>query len=210
MRLNGTWNHRIVMSALCGLVVLMSNFASWAFQPQTNANGIGWESASAEAWSGSFQSNSSGAVLHAVGASDTSVDTVNGNGVTAYIGLLDPILPGGPGDTPTPTETETVTETVTVTVTVTATEIGPTMTETPTVTPGGPTFTPTPCVAAMNDEDYDLNNDGFIDARDLIALVEIIETGIGNPFDLNCDGVTNEADLIQFSKEWKIELPAGP
>jgi hypothetical protein len=84
------------------------------------------------------------------------------------------------------------------------------MTETPTATPGGPTFTPTPCVVAMADEDYDLNHDGFIDARDLIALVEIIETGIGNPFDLNCDGVTNEADLIQFSKEWKIEIPVGP
>ncbi|MCA9433890.1 MAG: hypothetical protein KC940_25435 [Candidatus Omnitrophica bacterium] len=171
----------------------MSSFDSWAFQPQSNGNGVRWESASAEAWSGSFQTNGSGAVLHAAGASGTSVDTVNGNGVTAYIGLLDPILPGG-GDTPTPTETE----------------MGPTMTETPTVTPGGPTFTPTPCVVAMSDEDYDLNGDGFIDAKDLIAFIEIIETGVGNPFDLNCDGFTNEADLIQFSKEWKIELPSGP
>jgi len=180
------------------MTFLLSSYNTWAFQPQTNANGIRWESASAEAWSGSSQSNSSGAVLELAGAADSSVDTVNGNGVTAYIGLLDPILPGGPGDTPTPTETAT------------ATEIGPTMTETPTVTPGGPTFTPTPCVAAMNDEDYDLNEDGFIDARDLIVLIEIIETGVGNPFDLNCDGVTDEADLIQFSKEWKIEIPAGP
>lgn len=193
-------NQRVVQCTInpTVLVVLLilAGSTSYAFEPQTNPNGVSWESASAEAWSGTFQSNGTGAVLQAAGASDTSVDTVNGNGVTAYIGLLDPILPGGAGDTPTPTAT--------------ATGTGPTMTETPTVTPGGPTLTQTPCVAAMNDEDYDLNDDGFIDARDLISLIEIIETGIGNPFDLNCDGVTNEADLILFSQEWKINLPAGP
>lgn len=150
-------------SLICGILLLLPLSGSWGFEPQSNANGVRWESSSAEAWSGSYQTNSSGAVLNTAGAFDSSVDTVNGNGVVAYIGLLDPIGSGGPGDTPTPTMTGTPP---------TPTETGtpPTVTETPTITPGGPTLTPTSCVVAMDDEDYDLNGDGFIDARDLIGL----------------------------------------
>ena len=174
----------LVQTLLAEFLIVLAASQSWAFFPQTNANNIRWESASAEAWSGDFQSNTSGAVLHSAGTSDSSVDTTNSDGVTAYIGLLEPVH-GAPGNTPTPTATATL-------------------------TPGGPTPTPTTCVAAMTDRDYDLNEDGVIDARDLLSLIDIIETGGGNPFDLNCDGVTNETDLIEFSEKWKIEIPAGP
>ena len=187
-----------------------------AFTPQQNTNGVSWVSASAEAWSGSGQVGPSGSTVHLAGAFDSSVDTTDGAGVVAYIGLLDPIGPGEeatptptggePSVTPTPTATGGEPE---VTSTPTATDGEPEVTPTPTATGEEPGKTPTPtqCEVASDDADYDLNGDEIIDARDLLLLIEAIDAGDGNPYDLNCDGVTNDLDLVQFSGVWKVDLP---
>lgn len=170
--------------------------AGWAaFTPSTNGNGVSWVSASAESWSGSAQTRASdGAVLHLAGAFDTSVDTMNGAGVTGYLGLLDPILAIA-DDTPTPTET------------VTFTPGGPTLTFTPTITPGGPTLTPTTCMGALADADFNLDGVNGIDSRDLLLLYAALKEGTGNPYDFDCDDMTDILDLIRFSQRWKIANP---
>lgn len=124
-----------------------------AFTPSENGNGVRWESASSETWSGSTQTSSEGVTLQLAGAFDKSVDTVNGNGVTGYLGLLDPIL-------------ELVV-----------------------------------CVGI----DFNLDGINGIDAHDLLLLYVAIIDGSGNPYDLDCNGVTDILDLIQFSQHWKAE-----
>jgi len=177
--------------------------AAAAFAPQQNGNGVSWVSASAEAWSGSGQVGPSGATVHLAGAFDSSVDTTNGSGAVAYIGLLDPIS-GIEEETPTPTPEGGVD-----TPTPTFTPDGGADTPTPTPTGGEPGETPTPteCHVAVEDSDYNLDGINGIDARDLLLLIEAIDAGVGNPYDLNCDGATNDLDLIQFCRVWKIELP---
>lgn len=178
------------------LLAALTASSGWAaFTPSTNGNGVSWVSASAESWSGSAQTRASdGAVLHLAGAFDTSVDTTNGEGVTGYLGLLDPILEVAP-DTPTPTET------------VTFTPGGPTLTFTPTITPGGPSPTSTICVVAALDAEFNLDGVNGIDSRDLLLLYAALKEGTGNPYDFDCDEMTDILDLIRFSQKWKVELP---
>lgn len=166
-----------------------------AFTPSTNGHGVAWVSESAEGWSGDAQTNGSGMIVHLAGAFDQSVDTSNGVGITAYVGLLDPIAPQL--DTPTPTLTLTSTETPTETM------LTPTLSLTPTVTPTVTLLTLTPTnTCSTADASYDLTGDGEVDARDLIALLASVEDGT-NLYDLNCDGITDERDLRAFSAKWK-------
>jgi len=71
--------------------LILFSYSGYAFEPSENGAGVRWVSASAESWSGSFQTNGSGANAHLAGAYDASVDTTNGDGVLAMIGLLDGI-----------------------------------------------------------------------------------------------------------------------
>ncbi|MCA9446112.1 MAG: VWA domain-containing protein, partial [Candidatus Omnitrophica bacterium] len=88
--------------------------------------------------------------------------------------------------TPTPTDTSTIT---------------PTPTETS--TPGTPTATPTVC--DVGDEDYDLDGNRQVDARDLLMLLEAIAAGEQIP-DFNCDSLCNELDLFLMAEKWGIEF----
>jgi len=122
---------------------------------------------------------------------------------------------GGPTDTPSGTFTASLTpEGPTFTFTPTNTLGGdPTETETQTatftvtITPGGATLTPTLCIPTDSVADCDLNNDGEIDALDLIMILEGILDGTGNPFDFDCNGETSDTDLIRFSEKWGEEIP---
>ena len=68
------------------IVLLFLSPGLMAFSPQQNPDGVVWQSSSAEAWSGSAQANASGGGAHLAGAFDSSVDTLNTEGVTAYLG----------------------------------------------------------------------------------------------------------------------------
>lgn len=124
-----------------------------AFTPSVNGNGVRWESASSEAWSGSSQTITGAVTLQLAGAFDQSVDTVNGNGVTGYLGLLDPIRK----------------------------------------------------LAECVGIDFNLDGINGIDARDLLLLYSAIRIGSGNPYDLDCNGVTDILDLIVFVQHWQSE-----
>ncbi len=166
----------VVVSAVLGL---LSGLAATAFTPSTNSKGVTWVSESAEGWSGAALSNNTGAILHLAGAFDSSPDATNHAGVTAHLGLLDPVptLPV----TPTPVRTSTPTRTAT----------------------RGTTSTPT-STCPVDESSFDLDGDGQVNARDLIVLLTSIKAGT-NLHDLNCDGVTDEADLQAFSVKWQIK-----
>ena len=101
------------------------------------------------------------------------------------------------GPTPTATLTETpsntpdgATETFTSTPTIT-------QTVTPTITPTGSPPTPTPCI----ENNADLNNDGTINAKDIIELYYQLLGGdphFGIGADMNCDGELNSLDVFLF------------
>lgn len=107
-----------------------------------------------------------------------------------------PSLTPTPSRTPTgPTATPTTTPTgPTPTVPVT------TPTSTPTATSTGPTPTgPTPTPGCS--PDYDLNEDGHIDAADLLLFIRHTHGGDLRS-DFNCDGGVDAADLFLFSQHW--------
>ena len=115
--------------------------------------------------------------------------------------------PGGPTATMTAVVTPTLSNTPGgPTFTPTMTGIGPADTPTPSETPGGPTRTPTLCETASFDEDYDLNSDGIINAIDLLLLIDDVYNG-NIAHDLNCDGQTNDLDIVEFSERWGIDIP---
>ncbi|MCG3198186.1 MAG: hypothetical protein HUU16_13300 [Candidatus Omnitrophica bacterium] len=202
-------------------MVVAFAFGAWsgipglAFAPSTNGSGVAWVSESAEGWAGSAQTDGSGSSVHLTGTFGPSVDTHNGVGVTAYIGLLDPIavLEEPPTPTFSPSSTETPTEMIpTVTLSLTPTGLfatpSPTDTQpmisTPTLTPTGTSLTLTPTESCLvTDRSYDLNEDGIVDAEDLIALLTSVREGT-SLYDLNCDGVTDDLDLRVFSVKWRI------
>lgn len=115
-----------------------------------------------------------------------------------------PTVTATPTPSPTGTQTPTITATPSSTVPLAPTSTQ-TITETPTIThtPNGsetttPTLTPTGTCAP----DYDLSGDSEIDARDLLALLDLI--GSASPTaDFNCDGAVDGLDLIAFSSNWK-------
>ena len=105
-------------------------------------------------------------------------------------------------DSPTPTwtATATFTDTPTPTPTWTATE---TATWTPTATA---TFTPTPTVPPL--ADYDLNDDGAIDALDACLVIECMAAGdLAADFDF--DGDVDRMDIMLFALNYK-EQPTAP
>jgi hypothetical protein len=206
-------------SVIVSTLILSLASEAVAFNPQQNPNGIRWQSASSEAWSGSAQTGGSGDRARLAGTYDGGPDTVNPQGVTGYFGLLDPILapvtvtptpsPTGLSPTPTPTETPTASPTfsptaLTPTNTATPTPTMPTSTATasPTLTPTTLTATPT---CFITDQDYDLNGDNRVSVEDLLLFIQAMEKGTG-AVDFNCDGLTDADDLFLMSQKWEIEL----
>ena len=148
------------------LILVLAALPVWAaFAPSENPSEIRWVSASSESWSGSAQSRSNGILLHLVGTFDTSVDTINGAGVTGFLGLLDPIS-GQVSATSTPT-----------------------------------------CIADVDAAVFNLDGINGIDARDLLLLYAALKDDGSTLFDLDCSGVTDIFDLIQFSQHWQNEIP---
>jgi hypothetical protein len=187
--------------------LLWSSMVWAAFTPSENPSGIRWESASSESWSGSAQSRSEGILLHLAGTFDTSVDTINGAGVTGFLGLLDPILgqvSATPTDTPMLEPTATPMVTVSPTVSDMPTE-GPSAT--PTDTPMAEPSPSAPCIADVDDAVFNLDGINGIDGRDLLLLYGALKDDNGTPFDLDCSGDTDILDLIQFSQHWQTEIP---
>jgi hypothetical protein len=207
-------------SLILSTLILSSASETAAFNAQENPNGIRWQSSSAETWSGSAQTDGSGDRAQLAGTYDGGPDTVNPQGVTGYLGLLDPILapvtvtptPSPTGLSPTPTSTHTPTASPTLsptglipTNTATPTRTMPTSTATalPTLTPTTLTATPT---CFITDQDYDLNGDNKVSAEDMFLLIQAIKRGTGTA-DFNCDGLTDATDLLLMSQKWEIEIP---
>jgi hypothetical protein len=203
--LKKTIRQRAGASFILSTLILSFARETVAFNPQENPNGIRWQSSSSEAWSGTTQSDGSGNRAQLAGAYDGSPDTVNPQGVTGYLGLLDPIFapitvtptPSPTGLSPTPTSTASPSASPTPTSTATAL---------PTLTPteGPPTLTATP-TCFITDEDYDLNGDNQVGAEDLLLFIQAMERGTGT-VDFNCDGSTDVDDLFLMSQKWEINL----
>ncbi len=62
-----------------------------------------------------------------------------------------------------------------------------------------------PKLASGQEHNGDYNNDGFVDERDLLLLIEAFKNN-DNEIDPNNDGILNSEDLIFFSSHWKVSL----
>ncbi len=76
----------------------------------------------------------------------------------------------------------------------------PTPTATPTPT-GTPTATPTASPTPIPEDVYDLNQDGLVDAADLLLLMDYMHDH-DTRVDFNADGRSDQADCLRFSLHW--------